>query len=135
MEDTSHPTLSWTVHPAEKKPLKAALALMVIAMIGGGLYQITGTLLYSAIATGILLLTLTPFFLPARYSMDSERITCRRGLSTRVLSWKEIAQISIRPGVVYLSPHKERSYHEKRSILILCPDNHREVVDYIEKVR
>ena len=108
---------------------------MFIAMVAGALYQATGILLYSAITSIALPVTLAPFFMPATYTLDSAGVTVRRMGRTRILKWDQIRTVTYSAANVYVSPHTVKSFRDHRGILILCPNNRAAVVDYIKKVQ
>jgi len=127
--------LTWRVHPAARYPARTALLILIISMIGGAIAQITGSLLYPAIAMAVFLGSLVPYFIPTVYTIDITGVTQRRPGRVRHLEWNEIRHISTGKNRVYLSPVPPRIFRRDPGLLLLCPDNYLAVVDTIEKVR
>ncbi|MCD4655796.1 hypothetical protein K8T06_17890 [bacterium] len=132
--DISNDDLRWTVHPAATHPVRSAVAVMIISMIAGALYQFTDGLLYIVIVVLVLLTTLSPFFIPARYLLTRDGISCRRMGRSKFMKWTEMRSRTVSDGAIYVSPYPARSIRQGRGILILCPDNYDDVVEYIKKV-
>lgn len=127
--------LTWRVHPAARQPVRTALVILFMSMIAGALVEITGTLLYAAVAMAVFMAVLVPYFIPTEYTLDDSGITQRRPGRIRHLKWTEIRHVSTGKNRVYVSPSPPRVLRRDPGLLLLCPYNYTAVVDTIEKVR
>jgi len=126
--------LSWVVHPASTHPIRTALSVMFISMIAGALYQLTDGFLYSTIAVIVLLVSLSPFFLPTTYSLTDKGVSLRRMGILRSLKWVDVRSKTVTQGAIFVSPHPAESIRQSGGILIFCPGNYSEVLKYLEKL-
>lgn len=115
--------IEWSVHPSAHQPVKSALTVMVIAMMAGALYRVTGVILYSLIVVLVLGITLAPFFLRTNYRLDESGVTVTRLGRSRTLEWGRMRTVTVKNNTIYVSPHSEDSVRERHGVLLLCPGN------------
>lgn len=123
--------LEWSVHPAAARPVRSALAVMAVAFVAGALYRATGTMVYSAVAVLVSLVTLSPFFFRTEYRMDDAGITQKRAGRSRRLEWPAIRTVTVGRDTVFVSPERSRSIRESRGVLLLCPGKSESVAGFI----
>jgi len=95
--------ITWEVHPAIEHPMKAAVALLLIGIILGGIYGFCGDFILCAIGLVVFLVTLAPFFHRTRYEMDETGITRWLLGSKRALRWSQIKRYTISDRGVFIS--------------------------------
>lgn len=135
MIEASDRILEWTAHPAAVHPVRAAVAVMAVAMIAGAVYQATGDLLFVALSILIFLISLSPFFLPSRFRLTADGVSVNRMGVTRFLSWTEVRNWSMSRHTVYVAPYTRTSVRCRRGIVLLCPDNRGDVIEMIRSIR
>ena len=121
------------MHPSACRPVRSAIAVMLVAMMGGALFRLTGTLLYSLIAVIVCLISLAPFFMRTEYRLDDRGVTMRRAGCRRRLEWSRIRTVNAGATSIFVSPESSRSIREGRGILLLCPHNRDRVAERISK--
>ncbi len=125
--------LEWSVHPSSRHPIKSALTIMLIAMVGGAVFQVTGVVFYSFLAVIILLVTAAPFFLRTVYRLDETGVTAKRFGRTRKLAWSQICSVTKNRDTVYVSSYSSKSIRQRNGILLLKPGNTDSLYRYILK--
>lgn len=121
------------MHPSAQRPVRAALTIMVVAMVAGALYQSTGTLLFSLIGLLVCLVTLAPFFMRTAYRLDDRCVVLKRAFRTRTLEWSRIRTVTAGRTAVFVSPESSRSIRESRGLLLLCPQNRNQVIAFVRR--
>jgi hypothetical protein len=135
IEDGLPDVLEWSVHPSARHPVKSALAVMAVGMIGGGVYQATGAMEYCFLAVVILLVTLAPFFFKTVYRLDKMGVTAMRFGRMRRLGWRQVRSMTMSKASIYLSRYSSKSIRERYGILLLNPADLEQVYRYIQKYR
>lgn len=126
-------SLKWSIHPSADHPIKSALTLLFIGMVVGGLYQLTGELIYSLIAMLALFFALAAFFIPTRYRLDDTGVTVTKLGRSKTLEWDYVQTFTAKDKTLYLSPHPPASLRFQGGILILCSKkNGDEVKQFIQ---
>ncbi len=133
LDDGSAGTLISVVHPASRRPVKTALVLMVIGMIIGGIYQVTGEVIFCAVAAGVFMVTLAPYFLKTTTILDDRGVTQKRLGSQRFISWNSLRRAEPSPTGIYLSTKRAVSWMDFRGIHILFGNDREVVVDRIRE--
>lgn len=117
-------SLTWTVHPARRRPGTAIAVLVLVSLIA----VLAGT----AIGPGyewttwlfllLLLASISQFFLPTTYTLDDEGIAVRHGLTTRRRAWKDIRRVELGKTTALLSPFAEPRRLDRFRALVVMLD-------------
>lgn len=127
--------LQWSVHAARSNPLKAAAAIIAVAvtvLIG---YLLTGSWLFGLVGGFILICMLSDFLFPVRYCLTNRRANVISILSWRSIEWKQVKSCYIGEDGVVLSPFEVRTPLEPfRSLLLRFNGNADEVIELVNKL-
>ena len=88
-ESQSEDRLAWTAHPARERPVAAvavAGAILALALLSGLVIGPVG----GVVAAVVLAASLHRFFLPSRFSIDTEGVTAENRFSRRRIAWEEV---------------------------------------------
>jgi len=125
--------MEWLSFPAKEEPVKAisvGLFLVVfsflVGIIWGGIFGILSIIL--------LLLSLSPYFTPTRYSLDDDGIVVKKAFYTIKKEWKDIRSYYIDKNGVLLSPFsRETRLENYRGLYLRFSGNKEEVMVFLEK--
>jgi hypothetical protein len=142
MEDTkpketsqeTEPIISWSIHPAKKRPLVTTLVIIFILLIAIGIYTWTLSPLFTALATMILIGSLSGYFFPTTYKFFDDQLVVRYTVTTLRKEWSQYRSFYKDRNGVLLSPFTQRSRLENfRGIYVRFGDCDRErVMDFIK---
>ncbi len=125
----SEERLEWTVHPFRERPRLGIAVLVVIVAASIAIYFWTGLWFWAVFSALVLLLSLEPFYFPASYVLEPERITVIRRFSRSEREWKAFRRCVVEPAGVVLSPFRKASWLEEyRAIRVRLPRENREAV-------
>jgi hypothetical protein len=114
--------ITWTAHPAKRRPQDAMLAACVICATAYAVLVGLRSPLLAVLAVVFLLVAIAPFLLPTRYTLDGERISERRGFVTRSRPWSELERLEVGKTAALVSPYKTPRFLDRyRGITILLP--------------
>ena len=124
-------SIEFSVHPASQQPIRSGITLAIVGMIVGAVYQSTQDVIYSALALGILLVTLAPYFLKTVFILDHEGVTRSRAGFRRRLKWSRIRRTIGSEKGVYLSI-KRMDWRDTRGIYVMFSGNQDEVMAWVD---
>ena len=142
MEDTKSqktepetvPIVEWIAHPARQRPLAAWLVGVFIAVIAIGIYSWTSSPLFTALATIILIGSLSGFYFPTHYRFYDDQIVVKYTLTTIKKEWSQFRSFYGDKNGVLLSPFAQPSRLENfRGIFLRFGDGDRDKILEIVK--
>jgi hypothetical protein len=104
VEPNTEPIIEWIAHPARQRPLAAWLVSAFIAVIAVGIYSWTFSPIFTALATIILIGSLSGFYFPTHYRFYDDQIIVKYTLTTIKKEWSQF-----------------RSYYRDRNGVLLSP--------------
>lgn len=114
--------LTWTAHPAKRRPEHAMLCACVGALTAYAVLVGLGSPLLAVIAVVLLGIAIAPFLLPTHYLLDAERIRERRGFVTRSRRWSELRRLEVGRTAALVSPYQRARWLDRyRGILVILP--------------
>lgn len=99
-------TREWTVHLAARRPGRALLLALAIALAGAWALFVFGHLLAPLATTGLLVGAVSEFLFPVRYRLTPEFAEARGPLYWRRIAWADVRRVYIGEGEIKLSPLK-----------------------------
>jgi len=119
--------LAWRAHPARHRPGAAGLAGLAVAAVALASAAMGGVF-WGLVALIVLPLSLSRFFFPSRFLIDSDGVTATYLLGTGRLAWPEIRRFCYDRHGLYLSTRSRRSRLDAYRGLHLLFGAHREEV-------
>jgi hypothetical protein len=103
--DTQEERVTWIVWKAGSHVWMAVTVLALIALLVGGIHKSLGSHFYAGLSAVILFITVLPFYLPTRYTLDEEGVQVQSILGNRYKSWLNL-KVYFRDGErgILLSP-------------------------------
>lgn len=105
--------LTWTAHPAKRRPQDAMLAACVIALATYAVLVGMQSAWLAAIAAVMLVLAVSPFLVRTRYRLDADGIAERRLFVTRTRRWSELRRLEIGRTAALVSPYAHRRWLDR----------------------
>ncbi len=124
--------MTWSVHPARERPLRACLAVVVIILlaIGAGLFG--GSIFWGLGAVLLMVAGLNCFLFPSTFSIDADGVEASYLLKKQRLAWNRIRRFLHDDYGGYLSTRAQRSWTDGyRGIHVLFGDNSALIVNRI----
>jgi hypothetical protein len=123
--------MTWTIHPAAKRPVQAVgvflFLVLTIVLVAFSFKDIFLTI----IATLILFLSLTQFFLPTKYRVNDKTVEAKYPFSTRTETLDKFRSvIKDRNGLLLSTVKKPSLITEIRSFFLLVPREIRDEVQF-----
>ena len=133
------PSICWKIHPMRENLTKAlffwAVVLLVIWAVHWNIslsINPVGSVVFTIVAAFLLLLSLTSFFLPTNYTIDTDGIRVQRWLYKRNFTWARIRSVMTEKNGVFISPFPVRTRLENfRGMYLVYNKNMNEVVEGI----
>ena len=120
---------SWSVHPVRERRRAAAGAFAIIAGISLLTYLMMGSLLWPALSTLILVLSLNRFFWPSRFEINREGITAHYPFGVQHRKWSQVKRFAHDDVGGILSPFARSSRLDSWRALHVYFGAHRDEVD------
>ena len=128
--------LTWTAHPARRRPRDVALVVAVIATTMAAVLISFEDALLAVLAGVLLVVAVAPFLLPSRYTVTSEGVEVARGFRTRSRRFADLRRLEIGETAALVSPLARPSWLDRqRGLLILFDGADREKVVSILRAR
>ncbi len=129
-ERTQDESLSWLVHLIRRQPQRLprlALALISVFVIGLCLF---GSLWLALLPAMAVLLSLSEYVFPIRYTLTAQSATARHGLTLLEIRWADVQHAYLTDEGVKLSPlHAKNSRFESlRGVYLRFSEDNREAV-------
>jgi hypothetical protein len=114
--------VSWTAHPARKRPQDILLVAGVVLMSAWAVLITLESPLLAGLAIVILLVAVAPFLLPTRYTLDDDGVEERRLWTRKRRAWSDLRRLQIGKGAALVSPFARQSWLDKRRGVLLYLD-------------
>ncbi len=132
-------TIQWQIHPMGDSVSKAFFFWAVVIMVIWAVYwnvsssfSPAGSIIFTMVASFLLLLSLTSFFLPTCYSISSEGIEVKRWFYKRNFAWSRVRSATAEKSGIFISPFPVRTRLENfRGVYLIYNDNMQAVIDGI----
>ena len=124
--------LTWVSHPVKESIKKNIIALfgIIVILVGGFIWLYIPGVLMGIV---IILLTLLPYFMPTKYSIDEQGIRVQYMFQNRLYEWKHFRSFYIDENGVLMSPFSSPSRLENfRGIYVRYGDKKKEVIELIK---
>ena len=126
--------LVWHAHPMKENPAKGVLFWALILFTIWAIYWNLGSLLLTTVAAGMLLGSLTSFYLPTQYRFDSSGAFIHRWFYRRGMSWQRVRSVSVERDGIFLSPYPLRTRLENfRGVYLPYRENKEQLIAYLHK--
>jgi len=106
--------LSWTAHPARRRPRDVALVVAVVATTAGVVMLTFDSAWLALLAAAILLLSVSAFLLPTRYTLTDEGIEAARALVVRRRRFADLRRLDVGRDAALASPLARPSFLDRR---------------------
>ena len=125
--------LSWSVWPARKRPLGAAVLLGSAVVLGILVEQGTGDRVLAVAAPLFVLVSVSSFRLPTTYRLHAKGFEVRSLGMVRTRPWSEIRRFEADPNGVFLSPFERKNWLDAyRGARLMTGGNRDQVVAFVE---
>jgi len=129
-ERTQEESLSWSVHLIRREPQRApriALALMGVFVLSLCLFHSFWLALLPAAAV---LLSLSEFVFPVRYTLTAQSATVRHGLTLLEIRWEDVRHAYLTDEGVKLSPLRPKNsrFESLRGVYLRFDETNQEAV-------
>lgn len=114
--------LSWTSHPARRRPDQLALVAAVVLLSAWVVLVTLRSPLLALLAVVILVVAVGPFLFPTHYRLDERGVEQRRLLGRRFRPWSELRRLQVGPGAALVSPFARPSWMDRHRGFILYFD-------------
>lgn len=114
--------LTWTAHPARRRPEQLALAAAVVLLSTWVVLVTLGSGLLAALAAVFLIASIAPFLFPTHYRLDDAGVEERRLVARRFRAWADLRRLQIGPGAALVSPFARPSWMDRYRGFVLYFD-------------
>ena len=105
----NRPQIEWSVFPMGEKPVVGVMFWVLICFVVWMVYWNVQSILLTAALSAILLVSLSEFYLPTHYLLDSNGVQMRRWFHKKQMDWKRVRSVSEKPAGIFLSPFPIKS--------------------------
>lgn len=128
MPNEENKYLTYTIFPMRESLVKSLIFWIVVVFTIWGVWLNVGSLLLTIIAGAILILSLSSFYLPTIYRIDSNGVMWKRLTGSRSIQWQRVRRVSDERDGMFLSPFAGRTMMENfRGIYLPYRSNHDEI--------
>jgi len=133
-EPETRPIIEWIAHPARQRPLAAVLVGVFIAVIAVGIYSWTLSPIFTALATIILIGSLSGFYFPTHYRFYDDQVIVKYTVTTIKKDWSQFRTFYRDKNGVLLSPFPQPSRLENfRGLFLKFGDcDRKQVLEFIK---
>ena len=125
--------LSWSAWPARVHPLRAAVVIAALVVLGVLVKQATHDTVLAVAGPIFVLLSLSAWLLPTTYRLTEEALEVRSLGVTRVRPWSEMRRMEVDETGIFLSPFERRHWLDAyRGVRLLTGGNRDQVVAFVE---
>jgi hypothetical protein len=126
--------LAWTAWPARRSPVRAAVAVAVMGLIGWTLESVFRAPFFTALGVLLVWSQIAGFFLPTRYALTEDGVTVAGLVGRKQKAWSEFRSCLVDREGVLLSPFAGRSRLERfRGLSLQFHGNRDEVMAFVER--
>jgi len=121
--------ISWTAHPAARRPQDVMLVVFVIAIASYAILVGMQSAWLAAIAAIMLVVATAPFLMRTHYRIDADGVVERRGFVTRSRRWNELRRLEVGHSAALVSPYAQKRWLDRyRGITIYFDGGDRDAV-------
>ena len=121
--------MSWTAHPAARRPQDVMLVVFVIAIASYAILVGMQSAWLAVIAAIMLVVATAPFLMRTHYRIDGDGVVERRGFVTRSRRWSELRRLEVGRAAALVSPYAQRRWLDRyRAITIYFDGGDRDAV-------
>jgi hypothetical protein len=106
-EQVSSDRVEWTTHPLKGRTGAAVFLVILLPVLGGGVWLESHNLALSALAVFLVALAVCPALAPTAYVLGPEGITVRHLGRTTTQSWEPFRRVIVNDDLVVVSPFKK----------------------------
>ena len=136
MESADAPSgaeLSWRAWPAKEHPLRAAVLIAALAVLGVLVRQGTHDAVLAVAGPLFVLLSVSSWLMPTTYRLTDEALEVRSLGVTRVRPWSEMRRMMVDETGIFLSPFERKHWLDAyRGVRLLTGGNRDQVVAFVE---
>jgi hypothetical protein len=122
-------TLTWTSHPARRRPRDLALVAAVVFLTTGAVLVSFESLFMTGLAAVIVILSIASFLFPTHYRLSEDGIEERRLGVRRSRRWAELRRLEVGPGAALVSPFARKNLLDRtRGFMLLFDGADRQAV-------
>ena len=125
--------LSWSAWPAKEHPLRAAVLIASLAVLGVLVRQGTNDAVLSIAGPLFVLFSVSSWLMPTSYRLTDEALEVRALGVTRVRPWGEMRRMTVDESGIFLSPFERKHWLDAyRGVRLLTGGNRDQVVAFVE---
>lgn len=127
--------VEWRAWPLGKSPVRGALAAIIVVGSVAGVWSWSANVFLTALAVGVLGISVGPFFLPTGYRLDPLGVEVRLPWRRRRRPWSDFRTVYAGGELVVLSPFGRRTWLETlRGETLRTEGNRGEVYEYAKRM-
>lgn len=111
--------VTWTAHPARRRPDHVALIVAVVALASWAVLETLAAPGLAVLAAVLLVIAVAPFLFPTHYRIDGAGVELRRLGRRQARPWDEIRRIDIGARAALVSPLARASWLDRYRGLIV----------------
>lgn len=124
----------WTVHPLSRGGLKSFIFVITLIVVPFGVLEVFEHLAWAVFATLFLLGTLSAFWLPTRFMLDTNGILVQRWFWKKRKLYSDLKRVDRDKNGLFVSPFPIRSRLDgHRGMLLMEPPQRDEVERYLRE--
>jgi hypothetical protein len=121
--------LSWTAHPARRRPRDVALVVAVLFLTAGAVLMSFRSVFLTVLSVVIVVVSLGAFLFPTHYRLSDAGVEERRFGLRRVRRWQDLRRLEVGPGGALVSPFARPSRLDRhRGFMLLFDGADRQAV-------
>ena len=125
--------LAWSAWPAREHPLRAAVLIAALAVLGVLVRQGTHDAVLAVAGPVFVLLSVSSWLLPTSYRLTDEALEVRSLGVTRARPWSEMRRVVVDEQGIFLSPFEQKHWLDAyRGVRLLTGGNRDQVVAFVE---
>jgi len=108
------PLLTWTAHPARRRPRDVALVVAIVSTTAGVVLWTFESAFLALLAVVFLLLSVSSFLLPTRYRITEDGIEAARALVVRRRRFADLRRLEVGADAALVSPLPRPGFLDRR---------------------
>ena len=121
--------LSWTAHPAKRRPRDLALVCAVALLTAGAVLMSFESLFLTGLSALIICVSTASFLFPTHYRISDRGMEERRLWTRRARSWADLRRLQVGKDAALISPFARKNRLDRyRGFLVLFDGSDREQV-------
>ena len=114
--------LTWTAHPAKRRPDQLALIAAVVLLSVWAVLVTLQSPWLALVAAVLLVVAMGSFLFPTHYRLDERGVEQRRFSGRRFRAWEDLRRVQVGPGAALVSPFARPSWMDRHRGFILYFD-------------